>query len=476
MRKFKPISQMDEAELTDFIKEMEWLRVNRFAGYNPYPKQAAFHAAGLNHRERLFRAGNQNGKTWSGGMEAAYHLTGQYPDWWEGRRFETPITFWAAGVTGESTRDNPQRVLVGPVGEEHGIGTIPRDCILDYAPARGVADLIDYIKVKHISGQASTLRFKFYEQGRAKWQGPPVHCIWFDEEPPTDIYDEGLARTIATKGLVYTTFTPLLGMSEVVRRFLTEMSPARHDTNMTIEDALHIPAAQRAEIIASFPPHEREARAKGIPLLGSGRIYPIEESLITVDPIKLPDYWPRLGAMDFGYDHPFSAVEMAWDRDNDVVYVTRCFRMKEATPMLHAGALRQWGENLPWAWPHDGLRHSQDSGEQLAEQYRKQGLRMMGERATFSDGTNGVEAGLFDILGRMQSGRFKVFNTCGEWFEEFRLYHRKEGKVVKIGDDLMDATRYGIMMLRYARTSEARTKVPVHIGIESYNPHSMTLQ
>jgi hypothetical protein len=69
-----------------------------------------------------------------------------------------------------------------------------------------------------------------------------------------------------------------------------------------------------------------------------------------------------------------------------------------------------------------------------------------------------VEAGLMDMLQRMQSGRFKVFNHLNDWFEEFRLYHRKDGKVVKEGDDLMAATRYAIMMLRFASTKIAYDK------------------
>jgi hypothetical protein len=90
---------------------------NRLATYRPYIKQAAFHAAGKAHRERLFMAGNQLGKTLAGGAEWAYHLTGRYPEWWRGKTFDRPTMMWAAGVTGESTRDNPQRMLVGPPAE-----------------------------------------------------------------------------------------------------------------------------------------------------------------------------------------------------------------------------------------------------------------------------------------------------------------------------------------------------------------------
>ena len=102
-------------------------------------------------------------------------------------------------------------------------------------------------------------------------------------------------------------------------------------------------------------------------------------------------------------------------------------------------------------WPHDGLQHDKGSGEQLAKQYRDQGLVLMKDRAMFEDGSNGVEAGLAEMLARMQTQRLKVFAHLQDWFEEFRLYHREDGKVVKVADDLMSATRYALMMLRHAK-------------------------
>jgi hypothetical protein len=117
---------------------------------------------------------------------------------------------------------------------------------------------------------------------------------------------------------------------------------------------------------------------------------------------------------------------------------------------MFAAAVRPWGDWLPWAWPHDGLQHDKGSGEQLAAQYRAQGLRMHPQRATFEDGSFGVEAGIAEMFDRMQTGRLKVFSHLNDWFEEFNLYHRKDGLIVKEGDDLLSATRYGVMMRRIA--------------------------
>ena len=226
---------------------------------------------------------------------------------------------------------------------------------------------------------------------------------------------------------------------------------SRSVTSMTIDDAEHYSQEQREAIIASYPPHEREARVKGIPSMGSGRVFPVTEELITVEPFSLPAHWPQIVGIDFGWDHPFAAIRLAWDRDQDAVYVVGEYAQRESTPVIHAAAIRPWGKWLPIAWPHDGLQHDKGSGEQLADQYRGHGLNMLNERATFDDGSSGVEAGIMDMLDRMQTGRWKVFSTCGGWLQEFRLYHRKDGLIVKERDDRISASRYGLMMLRKAK-------------------------
>lgn len=167
-------------------------------------------------------AGNQLGKTYCGAAEAAMHLTGRYPGWWEGRRFERPVRAWAGSVTGEVTRDNVQRNLVGNPRDRStwGEGLIPADTLGRTTMKAGVPDSLDGVLVKHEGGGWSSLGFKSYDQGRTKWQGETLDFVWFDEEPPMDVYMEGLTRISATGGMVYMTFTPLLGMSDVVHSFL----------------------------------------------------------------------------------------------------------------------------------------------------------------------------------------------------------------------------------------------------------------
>jgi hypothetical protein len=161
----------------------------------------------------------------------------------------------------------------------------------------------------------------------------------------------------------------------------------------------------------------------------------------------------RIGGLDFGWTHAFAACEIYWDRDCDVVYVSRTYRVKETSVIGHCAALRPWGKDLLWAWPKDGRNETlAGAGVPLATQYRAQGLDLLHESAAFEDGGTSVEAGVMLMLNYMESGRLKVFSHLADFFQEFRLYHRRDGKIVKENDDLLCAIRYAMMSLRHART------------------------
>lgn len=237
---------------------------------------------------------------------------------------------------------------------------------------------------------------------------------------------------------------------------MPEITPSKYLVMAGWNDVPHLTEAAKAELRASFAsrPHELKARELGIPVLGSGAVFPVNEADIVIDPIPIPDSWPQIGGMDFGWDHPFAVAQLAWNRDIDCIYVTKDFRQSQMSAPMAAIALKAWDKWLPWAWPHDGLQHDKGSGEELAAQYAKEGFEMLPERACFPEhegGGYGFEAGIADMLGRMQTGRWKVFSTCGYWLEEFRMYHRKDGLVVKVADDTISASRYALMMRRYAR-------------------------
>lgn len=451
------------AELQELLKALEQLdehqRFNRYEYFKPYPKQRRFFDLGAEKRERLLIAGNQNGKSEAGSYEAACHLTGLYPKDWRGRRFHRPVRAWADGETSTAVRDIQQKKLCGQPGVDMawGTGMLPRHSLVDKSLARGVTDAYDTIQVKHFrpdgtSDGISTLTFKSYEQGRTKHQGEPVDFIWCDEEPPMDIYSEIVTRTTATGGIVFTTFTPLKGMSDVVRRFLEEDNATRATVTMTIHDAEHIPAAERAAIIASWPAHERDARALGVPMLGSGRIFPYpDEAVMEPALTHIPAHWCKIWAIDFGIAHPFAAALMIWDKDNDVIHIHHTVRMSDALPLFHAQQLKAIGKAIPVAWPQDGTAREKGSGDTLAQSYKNAGLLMLPQHATWPDGGLSTEAAIIEMQERIVTGRFKVANHLADFFQEFAMYHRKDGLIVKVQDDILSAIQKGLMMKRYAR-------------------------
>lgn len=303
--------------------------------------------------------------------------------------------------------------------------------------------------------------------------GFSADIVWLDEEPAEEIYSQALRAIVDRAGMISLTFTPENGLTNVVRQFQESLKDGQVIMNATWDDAPHITEEVKKQILDALPPHEREMRSKGIPVLGSGMVYPVPEEDITCEAFDIPEHWPRIAGIDFGIDHPTAWVSVAWDRDSDTVYVHDVYSKKDVIdPSVHALAIgKRGGKITPTAWPHDGLKriHDGQSGAKLRDIYANEGVRMLAERfqnpdkADGSPGGNGVEYGLLEIYTRMTSGRFKVFAHLNEWFQEFRGYYRKDGKIVKVKDDLMDATRYACLSLRFA-------EVPT-MKYDTYIPH-----
>lgn len=440
-------------------------RYGKIAFFNPYPKQTTFFDLGSVVRERMLRAGNQIGKSEAGAVEMTYHLTGDYPDDWMGYKFTRPITAWACGVTASDVRDISQEKMFGEPGLEGSLGTgfVPKDRIIGKPSlARGVTDAFDTVHVQHrtngVVDGVSTLRFKSYEQGVKKFQGKPVDVIWLDEEPEMEIYLECKARTLATRGIMYTTFTPLNGRTPLFLYMTDSATKAqRQEVLMTFRDVPGLTQEMIDEKLAAFPAYQREARLNGVPMQGSGRVFITPETNIAEATIKyVPPQWFKLWAIDFGIGHPFAAVLQAWDKDNDIIHILHAYRLTDQTPLQHCVQIKQIGINVPVAWPHDGNKREQGSGEALAKLYKKQGIKMLDEHATFEDGGYGTEAGITDLDGRMKTARYRVAAHLSDWFEEYRDYHRKDGLIVKVGDDIMSCSRVALMAKRFSK--------PVQLG------------
>jgi len=409
-----------------------------------YQKHLKFFESGAKFRERCFLAGNRVGKTETGGgYELVLHLTGRYPAWWTGRRFDKPIQAWGAGDTAKTVRDIIQMKLLGKAGE-HGTGLIPLDALVRTTPKQGVPEAIDTIYVKHAFGGLSSVTLKSYDQKREAFQGTEQDVIWLDEEPPLDVYTECLLRTMTNDGLLMLTFTPLMGMSETVMQFLPggELTERQDGSKCVImaswDDVPHLSAEAKRELLASIPPFQRDARSKGIPQLGAGAIYPVPESEFLVDDFAIPDHWPRVFGMDVGWNRT-AAPWGAWNRESDIIYLYAEHYRGQAEPPIHSEAIKARGAWIPGVIDPASRGRSQEDGRQLLQTYIDLGLDL--EMAN-----NAVESGIYEVWTRLSTGRLKVFRSMTNWLQEFRLYRRDEkGRIVKTNDHIMDATRYLVM-------------------------------
>jgi phage terminase large subunit-like protein len=456
----------EQERLLSLLKEEEArLKFNKIEWFSAYEWQKELGDATLECHQVLAMCANQIGKSTAGALITAYHLTGLYPEGWEGHKFKDPIYSWASGVSNDTTRDILQTELLGLAESEEDLGTgmIPKHCILKLTRRRGTTgNTYDSVLVQHHDPETgepngvSRIGFKSYEMGEEKFYGRPVDWIWLDEQPPSNIYTQCITRTVATNGFVMMTFTPEAGVTPVVHQFMHDRKPGQFLLTATWDDAPHLNEDTKEQLLAQYPPHERLLRSQGIPVFGSGLVFPISEDKIICDPFEIPDHWSRIAAIDFGgNDHPTAVVWVAYDEESDTVYIYDTYAKSEANPALHASAIRQRDQFIPLAWPKDGLQHDKGSGIPLADWYRNEGLNMLPDFFTNppdakGKGSQSIERGLLELYHRMDTGRFKVFSFLAGWFDEFRQYHRKEGKVVPIRDDLMSATRYATMSLRFA--------------------------
>jgi phage terminase large subunit-like protein len=411
-----------------------------------YQKHLEFFRAGLIKLIRLALCANRIGKTESmGGYEVACHLTGEYPVWWEGRRFDRPVKVWAAGDTGKTTRDAIQEKMLGQ-WSEIGTGLIPGDSIVGVSSKQGLPEAAEIVTVRHKSGGGnSQLVFKSFDQGRRAFQGTAQDIIWLDEECPVEIFQESLLRIMTTLGMLILTFTPLMGLTELVLQFLQDGAidaPLNDETKQVItatwDDVPHLTAEMKRVMLQNIDPARRDARSKGVPQLGAGAIYPVSEDDYVVDDFPIPDHWPRWFGLDVGWNRT-AAVHMAWDRETDTIYEYYAHYRGEAEPSVHALGIQAPGKWIPGVIDPAARGRSQVDGRKLIQMYKDLGLEL-------NEAQNAVEAGIYDVWLRLASGKLKTFRSCRDILTERRMYRRDEkGQVVKSKDHAMDAERYGVV-------------------------------
>lgn len=481
------------AEIEQAAREAK--RVRKADFWMPYPRQLEFINATRLHREVGLFAGTQLGKSECAAFMTACNLTGLYPKFWDGIRYDHAIDGWSVAKSLKMSRDICQVKLIGGVGEEWGTGMIPKHLLLpDPIASRGEGGAIDTIKVRHVCGEISTLRFRTYDAGREALQGSTLSWLWLDEEPDLEIYSELLSRISARpNGRLIITFTPLLGLSGISIRYRQEQSPDRTFVQMGIDDVPpakddldesssgpgggnpygHIPLGEREKIIEGYPAHEREARSRGEPMLGEGRVYAHPEGLLLEDENhhSWPSYWVWGWGIDPGIGHNFGAALCCFDVDQKVFHVVAEVRMSDATIGQQVGAMQaiekslfnSTGMAIPVAWPTDAGVRDRQSMVPLQKIYG-QYLKMMLEPASLP-GISGqakfsLEGSVAEVDLWERTGKWKIHRRCRSYIEERALYHRKDAEIVRLRDDVLCSARYAWMMRRKFQTLETCYGVP----------------
>ncbi len=435
-----------------------------------YQKHQEFFRLGATKRARLFLGGTGTGKTeGAGGYEAVCHLTGLYPDWWEGKRFTRPVSMWIGANTNETFRDSVQLKLFGK-REEWGTGLIPGALLGKPHFMTLPADTLDNCPVKHVSGGWSKVKAKTYKGGASSFESSDIDVIWLDEEPDIAIVSacSGRFRGRTAGGILYMTYTPFEGITEVVQKFVPQFMPDYNEAAyvasgnaVVIVGAKDVPHATPDP--TNFSAIEREARINGIPSSGAGKVYQVPESEFVIDPFVLPRWFPRAYGADFGFGSEAAgsgtgAVWGALDRENDVLYLYAEYMRAEQPPSVHAAAIKSKGSWIAGAGDYAG---SDLEGRKTLSIYRDLGLDIL-------PADKSVGPGLQTVTERITQGRLKVFRTCSQWLTEYRLYSFDErNRIVKKRDHLMDATRYLVM----SGLERARTQVverPQHIPSDDF--------
>lgn len=483
----KLVQAINEAQVKSGMDK--WFDPNGPYPISALPKHEAFFAAGALYSERLFMASNRSGKSICGLFEDAAHMTGNYPSWWTGKRFDHPVDVWIIGPDAVTVRDTLQKDLLGPLGEE-GTGILPAHVLGKATGKQGVVGAVDKLKVRHISGGWSTVSFKNYKQDIQAFMGAAVHVVHLDEECPIEIWNECNIRTATVEGIMYATFTPLQGYSRMVVNFckkadfLMGSKPLvagdledEEDSGELVgsyrskaviqcgwDDAPWLTEDVKKRLLEDTPEHLREARSKGIPSMEGGSVFTTPLESVLCEPFTIPDNWPRMYGLDVGWKVT-AAVWGALDPNTGTIYLYDEHYQGEQMPQHHAHALRMRGEWIRGVIDPAAGGRSQRDGNMLLREYKSLGLRLL-------PADNALEAGLHKMNELFSTGRLKVFKTLKNFQREYMLYKRKLNGAIDphCDDHALDCGRYIINnMQRMSSKSEAGRSGNIRYTPTTYN-------
>jgi len=467
---------LDE-EVANLMALLEQSTQNRFwESYLPddgpfarhlFPKHVEFINQTANNSLLTIFGANRVGKSMLESYMAGTWAMGKYPDWWRGRKFEKPPKIWVAGQTTDLVKESLQKYICGNDGRS---GFISAENVVQVFQSRQNPGVVSRMLVQHPNG-LSEITFKTYDMGWQRFQSGTVDIVILDEEMDTKIFSEAITRTGTTNGIVVLGFTGLRGMTPVVTHLWPEgfsklgKDPGDEDNETDTEKRLKklgryhtfigwrdIPysvlSEERREIMKSqYPPSEIKARTEGIPSIGSGMVYPVDEDEYVVEPFEIPKHWPKAFALDPGFSSKCAAIWGAWDQDSDTIYLYSEHYQGLENPTVHIDAIRRRG-----SWINciiDPAGANVEDGKRVKKAYTD-AMHVVNKDWRVFDAQKSWTAGYMEMYSRLSSGRLKVFNTLRNFLDEIRRYHKDDkGQIVDTPDHLLDAARYLCMGTRH---------------------------
>lgn len=466
--------------ITDSNNALDYIYYNRAEFFKPYGYQKENFIDGKNRLHRYLSAGNRVGKTYCGSMEFSYHLTGRYPDWWEGNRIQgSGKVYWCIGFNLKMVREIQQKALLGTdnIGqiEEIGSGSIPRDCIEMKGIIKDGAR-VETIYIRHTDGGTNTLCF-FGATDPDALQGREVVGCWIDEEP---LYSERIwnqlqarianAQGIGKDGFIIITATPEQGETWLYRKFRDGTSKDLSFRNVTWLDVPErfTPAyiERKAKTLSA---HEIDLRLKGIPAIGKGAVFKLDEDAVTYDPdtLLIQPHWSTVWGSDWGDVTDATVLILSHrDTDNDIIYIHDCIWLGNEGEARDAEAvarvLRMHPNcGAPIVIPSDEsakAKSSETQGKILQRlgfnvhvdpffnpQDSQLSVKRMG--LAKAERYNDIERGLIEMRYLFANGKLKINKHLWQLLREMRSYsYSLTSSNGYAGEDhCIDAARYSVM-------------------------------
>jgi phage terminase large subunit-like protein len=445
------------------------MKFNQLKYFRPFEHQLKFFKTGDSERRGILAA-NRIGKTVSTCYETAMHLTGLYPDWWEGYRFDKPITCMVAGEGWAQVALVLQQELLGTqdvkITENLGTGAVPRDCIVVDTMRNDGANCIG-CEIRHKSGTNSYLLFANYTQEVRQLQGFKLNLAVFDEQPPDDFFSEVVTRTATTQGKVLCSFTPLKGLNGLVSKFWNKEEGYEYIRVSWADVPEYDPwgqpfllAATRRQLEKDYLPHEREARIAGKPVMGKGAVFQLNNwptyKTGEYDFTRMPNI-QRVIALDLGLVNDKTVISlMYWEPHERTAFLHKQIvvqGIEEAVPTQYINhLLRPEVFGCPIVLPADAstagrYTMSSNSIRELFEQYELNVYDKAIMNPADSQGrvTNHKAYGINQMRQMLEVGSLMVNESCTYFLSEAQNYFVDEKGRFSDPDDCIDSARYALL-------------------------------